>query len=415
MNNSTKIDFLFFFLFLSIIFSYLISEDTLGGAKHDFLIYEKIIYLFSDDLIGTLKNYASYEFTRNSPIFFIILSFLHKTGLGIDAIRYINVVSIFLIVYFFLDCLRIKYNKVNSSTLKIFALVLLLSPTVRSLAVWPYPIIYAFILFLISIKYYLIFCRDKKNKGRNALLNVFFIAAASYMTPNFSVFAIYFAYRFFIELRFNKFFFYVIILNLILAIPALVFYYNLDFYILNISVGSSIDSVTEFNPFNKLVVITSILFFYFIPFLKKEISGKFIEELKTFNKNYLILIIIIISITLYNFPDGYGGGIIYHLSNKFFNNNILLFLFFSLAIYTFKAMKIFNLNNILIFICLIFYNLQASIYHKYFDPLAIFIFLFLLTYKKNLINLKLKDISKKYYYLYLFFLVVSFYKVNFLT
>ena len=174
MNNSIKIDSICFFLFLSIIFSYIISEDTLGGAKHDFLIYEKIIYLFSNDLLGTLKNYASYGFTRNSPIFFILLSFLHKIGLGIDTIRYINVVSVFLIVYFFYDCLKIKYNKVNQSTLKIFALVLLLSPTVRSLAVWPYPIIYAIILFLVSIRYYLLFSRDKKDKLKNAFLNVFF-------------------------------------------------------------------------------------------------------------------------------------------------------------------------------------------------------------------------------------------------
>ena len=96
MNNSIKIDFIGFFLFLSIIFSYIISEDTLGGAKHDFLIYEKIIFLFSNDLTGTLKNYATYEFARNSPIFFILLSLLKKIGLGIEIIRYINIVSVFL-------------------------------------------------------------------------------------------------------------------------------------------------------------------------------------------------------------------------------------------------------------------------------------------------------------------------------
>ena len=176
MNNSTKLDLISFFLFSSIIFSYIISEDTLGGARQDFLKYEEIIYLFSSDLLGTLKNYASYEFTRNSPIFFILISFFHKIGLGIDTIRYINVVSIFIIIYFFFDCLKIKYKNINISVLKIFALILILSPTVRSLAVWPYPILYAFILFLVAIRYYLLFCRDKKNKLKNALFNVFFSA-----------------------------------------------------------------------------------------------------------------------------------------------------------------------------------------------------------------------------------------------
>ena len=39
-----------------------------------------------------------------------------------------------------------------------------LSPTIRSLVVWPYPILYAFILFLFSVKFYLKFNEEKKNK-----------------------------------------------------------------------------------------------------------------------------------------------------------------------------------------------------------------------------------------------------------
>ena len=414
MNNSTKIDILHFFLFLSIIFSYIIYEDTLGGAKADFILYEKIIYLFSNDLFSTLKNYASYEFTRNSPVFFILLSFLHKMGLDIDTIRYLNILSVFLLTYFFFDCLKIKFAKTNVAILKIFSLVLFLSPTIRSLVVWPYPILYAFLFFLIATKYYLLFCRNKKNKLKNALLNILFVAVASYLTPNFSVFAIFFTYRFFLEFNLNKNFFYVIIFNLILAIPAVIFYYNTSFYILDISVASSVDITTRLNPFNKIIIITSILLFYFIPFLGKEIFKKLISELKSFNKNYLTLIFIFISIIFFDFPHGFGGGIIYHLSNKLFSNSVILFLFFFVSIYIFRAVKITNLNNILIFICLITYNLQASIYHKYFDPLLLFIFLFLLTFKNSSLKLNLDNMTKKYYYLYIFFLAASFYKVNFL-
>ena len=414
MNNSTKIDILHFFLFLSIIFSYIIYEDTLGGAKADFILYEKIIYLFSNDLFSALKNYASYEFTRNSPFFFILLSFFHKMGLDIDTIRYLNILSVFLLTYFFFDCLKIKFGKTNVAILKIFSLVLFLSPTIRSLVVWPYPILYAFLFFLIATKYYLLFCRDKKNKLKNALLNILFVAVASYLTPNFSVFAIFFTYRFFLEFNLNKNFFYVIIFNLILAIPAVIFYYNTSFYILDISVASSVDITTRLNPFNKIIIITNILLFYFIPFLGKEIFKKLISELKSFNKNYLTLIFIFISIIFFDFPHGFGGGIIYHLSNKLFSNSVILFLFFFISIYIFRAVKITNLNNILIFICLITYNLQASIYHKYFDPLLLFIFLFLLTFKNSSLKLNLDNMTKKYYYLYIFFLAASFYKVNFL-
>ena len=71
MNNSIKINIVSFLLFVSIIFSYIISEDTLGGAKIDFYQYEDIIYLFSEDLFNTLKNYSSFGYTRNSPVFLL--------------------------------------------------------------------------------------------------------------------------------------------------------------------------------------------------------------------------------------------------------------------------------------------------------------------------------------------------------
>ena len=73
--------------------------------------------------------------------------------------------------------------------------VIFLSPTVRSLAVWPYPILYGFILFLFSVKFYLKFNQVKKNKINEALKNTLFLALASYMTPNFSVFVIFFLYK----------------------------------------------------------------------------------------------------------------------------------------------------------------------------------------------------------------------------
>ena len=413
MNNSIKINIVSFLLFVSIILSYIISEDTLGGAKIDFYQYEDIIYLFSEDLFNTLKNYSSFGYTRNSPVFFIILSYLYKLGLELDLIRYLNIVSVFWITYLFYDCLKIKFNKVNIGTLKILSLVLLLSPTVRSLAVWPYPILYAYIMFLFSIKHYLLFCRDKNNKLKNAFLNVIFIAAASYLTPNFCIFAIYFTYKFLSEFKYTKKLFYILALNFCLALPAFIFYYTSNFYILNISVTANTDTLIKFNIFNKIVVIASIIFFYFIPFLEKNSIAKFTKELKILRHNYLIIFFILICLLFYNFPLGYGGGIFYHISYKLFSNSIILFLVFFVSIYIFKSIKIFNLNNILIFICLILYNLQASIFHKYFDPLILFIFLFLVNFKKGSVNFNMNEITKKYYFLYLFFLAASFYKVSF--
>ena len=121
MNNTTKINVLGLVFFVSIIFSYIISEDTLGGAKHDFIFHERLIVSFANDFFYTFNNYGDGDlFTRNSPIFYIILSFLFKLGIELESIRYLNLVAAPLIIYSFYQCLKIRFNNVNDIYLKIF-------------------------------------------------------------------------------------------------------------------------------------------------------------------------------------------------------------------------------------------------------------------------------------------------------
>ena len=288
-----------------------------------------------------------------------------------------------------------------------------MSPTIRSLVVWPYPIFYAFILFLLSIKYYLLFRSDKKKILKYPILNIFFVAAASYITPNFCVFSLFFIYNFFLEYKFSNKIFYLAVVNLVLALPAIVYYYNFDFYLLDVTL-TEIDYSIKYNIFNKIIVITSIIFFYFLPFINQKIYRKFLIEIKNIRKNYIIILIFLTCIIFYNFPNNYGGGVFYHLSYKIFSNSIFLFLVFFVSLYIFKASNLYNTNNIILFICLILYNIQTSIYHKYFDPLLLFIFLFLCSYQSGNVKINIKLISKRFYYLYLIFLGMSFYKISFL-
>lgn len=413
MTSSKKTYFLGTVLFLSIIFSYIFSEDTLGGAEEDYYLYEKFIVLFAQDFFGTFQNYGLEGFERNSPVFYIFQSLLYKSGLDLNSLRYLNIISVFIITYLFFECLKIQFKNIKISTLKIFVFVLLLSPTIRSLVVWPYPIFYAFILFLLSIKYYLLFRSDKKKILKYPLLNIFFVAAASYITPNFCVFSLFFIYNFFLEYKFSNKIVYLVVVNLVLALPAIVYYYNFDFYLLDVTL-TKIDYSIKYNIFNKIIVITSIIFFYFLPFINQKIYRKFLIEIKNIKKNYIIILIFLTCIIFYNFPNNYGGGVFYHLSYKIFSNSIFLFLVFFVSLYIFKSSNLYNTNNIILFICLILYNIQTSIYHKYFDPLLLFIFLFLCTYHKGNEKINIKQISKRFYYLYLIFLGMSFYKISFL-
>ena len=415
MNKIEKTYFWCTLLFISIIFSYFFSEDTLGGAKQDYLFHEKFIILFAEDFKNTFNNYGHDDlFARNSPIFYIFLSFMYKAGIDLDSIRYLNFISILLLIYIFYGCLKIKFRNIKNSILILMSFLIFLSPTVRSLAVWPYPILYGFILFLFSVKFYLKFNQVKKNKINEALKNTLFLALASYITPNFSVFVIFFLYKFFLEFKNSKYFLYILILNFLLAAPALVYYFINDFYLFKYSV-TNIDLSYKLNLFNKVIIILSLIFFYYIPFLNEKVIKNTMIVLKDLKKEYIFIIFFLTCLFFFDFPTGnFGGGVFYHISQYIFKNNFLLFVVFFLSIFLFKEQKLFSFNNFLLFSCLILYNLQVSIYHKYFDPLLLFIFLFLLE-KIEIKNKKsFLDITKKYYILYLIFLGMSFYKISFL-
>ena len=414
MDKPKNIFILGVLLFLSIVFSYIILEDTIGGAKNDFIFHKKFIILFAEDFKNTLNNYGKVELlARNSPVFYIFLSLIYKIGIGLDNLKFLNIVSIPILVYVFYSCLRIHFKNINTSLLIFLSFVVLLSPTVRSLLIWPYPILYGFIFFLLSVKFYLKFTKVKKNKINEAYKNILFLALASYITPNFSVFAIFFLYKFFLEFKNSKYLFYIIALNCFLATPAFLHYYINDFYFFNAPV-STIGLSDQLNISNKIVIISSLVLFYFIPFINKKMLGKMSYGFKDLKKQSILILFFLISVYFFSYPSGnFGGGIFYHLSQNFFANNIFLFVIFFLSIFLFQTANLINLNNLLLFLCLILYNLQASIYHKYFDPLLLFIFLFLITNNKITNQKIFFDIAKKYYLFYLFFLGISFYKVNF--
>ena len=415
MDKSKNIFILGVVLFLSIVFSYIILEDTIGGAKNDFVFHKKFIILFAEDFKNTFNEYGKGELlARNSPVFYIFLSLIYKSGIDLDNIKYLNIISIPLLVYIFYSCLKIQFRNINTNLLIFFSLVVFLSPTVRSLVVWPYPILWALIFFLFSIKFYLKFTKEKKFKINEAFKNIIFLAFASYITPNFSVFVIFFFYKFFLEFKNSKYLFYIIALNCFLAIPAFLYYYINGFYFFNAPV-ISIDLSDQLNISNKIVIISSLVFFYFVPFINKKMLKKIIGVFKDLKKQIISIIFFVISIYFFSYPAGnFGGGIFYHFSQHFLGNNIFLFGIFLLTIFLFKEAKLINLNNFLLFLCLILYNLQASIYHKYFDPLLLFIFLFLMTNNKITNQKIFFDIAKKYYLFYVFFLGISFYKVTLL-
>ena len=78
---------------------------------------------------------------------------------------------------------------------------------------------------------------------------------------------------------------------------------------------------------------------------------------------------------LFDYPyfesGGFGGGFFHKISNLIFGNNLLLYLCFYIFLNIYFSNFKNSFNNYLIYITLILFNLQFTIYNKYFDPLLL--------------------------------------------
>ena len=391
--------------FFTLIFGAYIGEDALGGAKYDYLFHEKYILAFNQNFSGALKEFGENYEVRNSPIFFMFASFFLKLGIKIEYLKYFNLIIILPIIIFFIKSLNLKFQNISSKTIAFLISIIFLSPTLRSLAAWPYPLIYAICFFLISIFYFLKFQKiNTKKKFKYCLLNTFFLALSAYFTPNFAIFSIFFLFYFFKYYELSRESLIIVSANIILSLPAIYFLIIKDFYLFKHEaehVLSNYSIYDTINISNKIVLISSILFFFLIPLIEiRKINFKVFLKF-----DFLILLFLFLNIYFYNFSSGLGGGFFYHLSNIFFGGPFLLFFVFIFSIFLFKSCGLINLNNIFLFVLLIFYNIQSTIYFKYYDPIIIFMILFLFKFRENLI---LDKVSKKYFFFYIFFLTISF-------
>ncbi len=408
MTKLNKQKLIILLLFFSFFVSFYFEEDILGGAKHDFEFHEIFIINFAQNFKFTLFNYGYDElYARNFPTFYILTSIFYKIGLTIDQIRFLN-------IFFIIPFIIILYKALDYSELNIekkykylFVVALLLSPTIRSLAIWPYPLLWAYLFFLISILFFLKFKKIKiyKEKIKYCFLNIIFFSIACYLTPNLSFFVFFYIFYYFKFFRVSKITLFICATYLLLALPAIFFLIVTEFYILK---NDYPFATINLNYSNKIVLISSLILFYFLPF----ISIKKLKKVSTkLNYKYLFILglFCITNIFFFNFQNNAGGGIFFHLSTKLFNNFYLIYFVFILSILMMYLLKLINLNNLILYGILIFYNSQYTIYHKYFDPLLMIVFLLLFKLDRKYINNN-RFVSINYICLYIFLIVTNLLK-----
>ena len=393
---------IFLILYTSLIISFFLGENSTGGAIADYINQKKASQAFASEFVKTFFEYDTYG-TRHSPILIIFLSLFEKIKLPDIFIRLIHLHLTLLLPFIFYKCLTVKFKEIDKKILFFLSSLIFLSPTFRSLAIWPDSRLFGLILFVISIFYFLKF-EDSKN-FKFAIYHVIFLSLSAYLSPNFSVFSIFFFAKFVLNYGIlSKKIFSIIIINFVLALP--IFYYvfvlDVNFLLKTAAVGIEENEKIIFNNlFNDILITFSIIFFYLIPFLFFKIIR--IENILNLKK--ILISISIFSICVFYFDYNYfysGGGIFFKVSNFFFNNNYLFFLISFFAILFTYSLISKKYLNILLFVIIILNNPQYTMYHKYFDPFLLIAFFTIFSF-----NIDLKKIfhAKNYLFIFTYFLV----------
>ena len=393
---------LLIFLYLTLLVSFVIGENSTGGAILDYNNQKKISERFSIDFINTLLSYDNFT-TRHSPILIIVLSFFEKINISDSLIRITHLHFCLLLPFFFYKCLQTKFENSNKNIFYFFLVLIFLSPTFRSLSIWPDSRLIGLLLFTVGVLYYLKFLNNKK--FNYVLANTFFIALSAYFSPNFSVFSIFFLIQFLLYYKvISKECFFILVLNLVLSIPAIYYVFILDINFMAkpaaIGIGTN-EKIIFNNLFNDVLITFSIFFYYLLPF----IIFKIIKIYDFLNLKNIIISLIIWSVCVNYFDYVYsysGGGIFFKASNFLFQNNFLFYLISLIAVTIVTPLLIKNKFNFLLFILIILNNPQYTIFHKYFDPFLIISFFTIFKFEINIQNIFNK---KNYVYIFLYFLV----------
>ncbi len=273
------------FLYLTLIAGFFYDESLNGGAYGDWVgAYLNPIEDFSINFYETLINYDKYG-NRHSPIYLIFLSSFLRIDLSIDVIRLIHLHFSIPLILIFYKCLELKFENTKKAYLALLSLIIFLSPTFRSLSIWPDSRLPGLLFFTITIFFYLKFEQTRLEKFM--WLTSLFLIITSYISPNFSLFFIYFFYDIFKKISIPKIFLF-FLFNFLFSIPILfyIFIMDVNFLIAGQTPSSSNQSLAfSYNFANKILIISSIIFFHLMPvFFYKKLKLKELKNVNELNK-----------------------------------------------------------------------------------------------------------------------------------
>ena len=408
--NKNKRLYIYLFCITTLLVSYLLGENSSGGAKLDHKITEKLIENFNNGFSKGINYFLSVN-RIHSPIYY----FLKAKSILILTENIFNLFYLLLscsIPLFFYKILKKKFhNPENKNMLFAISLIIFLSPYFRSSAVWATNDNLALLLFTISLYFFCCSFKRLRKKNYYFLISIIFLIGASYIRQSYSLFLIFYIIKSF-EILDRKIIFYILLISFILSLPALFYIYNI--YEL-ISHNLLVISPMEVNYLNNLLIYLSIISFYFLPFFLSDKNKFKYQNLSSIKIQFiltlgLMLILIFIYSEIKN--QNLGGGIILKFSqligfNFLFLFSILLGLF--LISYYYENFK--GLLPLILLFCSYPFPLM---YQKYFDPLLILFFVILSESSiiENNILKKQFNIKFLYFYFGIFLIVSNYYYFN---
>ena len=405
----------FLFFYLTLLIGFFFSENLNYGSYGDWIggNREPIID-FSNNFTYTFLNFDSYGH-RHSPVYLIFLSLFLDLGLDLKQIRLVHLHLCISLIIIFYQCLKLLFTNINNNYLFLLSLIIFLSPTFRSLAIWPDSRLPGLIFFVLTIYFFLKF--RKTNNPKYTWYTCASLVVSSYISPNFSIFFPYFFFFFLKEFGFKKLSF-LIVFNFLASLPILYYIFILDVNFLAAGKTPSLNNESinfSFNLSDKLMIISSIIFFHLSPIL---IMDNFFNQFKNFlDKRFIIIVpLVVCLIYFFNYQLSYtGGGIFFILSNLLFDNNYFFYIgsFFFISFVLYIASL--SLNNFFLLTLLIVSNIQNTIYHKYYEPLILIMFFTLIKYPgvENLLKKK-----NNIFYLYLLsviYILMRVFKIYYLV
>jgi hypothetical protein len=406
-----KNKYLIFLLYLIFFSAFIISEDSLGGAKKDFGYLFGHTLEFKENFFYSLFNYEKTN-ARHSPIFLIFSSFLLRIIDNEFNLRFILFHLNTITIYYFYKTLRIKFKDTDKKLLILLSGLLVFSPTFRSSSVWP-DSYNAGILFLV-VSFYNYYKYRVNLKIKYFFYCTIFYSIAAYFSPNFSLFSAFFYLNFCFFNKKKREIILFFILNWLLALPAIyyVFALKIDFFHLGEQIyGYNENFISLRNLSNKIILLPPIIAFHLLPiiFFKKKYNNFVLSDLLYLPLYYILIKIFFVE--NFNYIDVHkligGGGILYNLYYYNIINFNFVIIISSISILIIQKI-IADKISFLIILLIVLSTPQLSIYHQYFEPLIYLLIFFEFT-KVNEIKINYKNIFILFVYLILF-LTLNFLK-----